>query len=164
MNAEIIEANTSPDNDFTIGIVVARWNSFVTDKLLEGALNVLNGKGYGKKKLKVVRCPGAYEIPFTAKALLPHVDGVITLGAVIRGETPHFKYVCEAVNSGVMELNMNGDKPVVFGVLTTDTVQQAAERSDESSDFGNKGAEAALALTEMLALNKKLSNLKGGKA
>ncbi len=158
MDAEIIEGNT-PDDDFAIGIVVARWNSFVTDKLLEGALNVLNSKGYGKEKLKVVRCPGAYEIPFAAKALLPHVDGVVTLGAVIRGETPHFEYVCEAVNSGVMELNMNGDKPVVFGVLTTDTVQQAAERSDESSDFGNKGAEAALALTEMIALNKKLSNL-----
>ena len=155
MDIEIIEGDTVKTN-YQIGIVVARWNSFVTDKLLDGALNLLDRKGYEEDQIVVARCPGAYEIPFTSKMLLPKVDGVITLGAVIRGETPHFDYVCEAVNGGVMELNMGTDKPVVFGVLTTDTVQQAAERADENSDFGNKGAEAALALLEMLSLKQKI--------
>lgn len=148
-----------PGRGATIGVVVASWNSFITDKLLQGALNILDAKGFGETQRLVVRCPGAYEIPFSAKMLLPRVDGVITLGAVIRGDTPHFDYVCEAVNNGVMQLNMEYDKPVVFGVLTTDTVQQATERADENSDFGNKGAEAALALLEMISLRNKVRKL-----
>lgn len=163
MDVEVIKGDTAEDS-YRIGIVVARWNSFVTDKLLDGAINLLESKGYSEAQVVVARCPGAYEIPFAAKTLLAKVDGIITLGAVIRGETPHFDYVCEAVNSGVMELNMKGDKPVVFGVLTTDTVQQANERADGSSDYGNKGAEAALALIEMLSLTKKMRKLKGSEA
>lgn len=154
MDEKIIKGETQA-KDFTIGIVVARWNSFVTDQLLAGALNVLKKKGFSDEQLVIARCPGAYEIPFTAKMLLKKTDGVITLGAVIRGETPHFEYVCEAVNNGIMHLNMNGEKPVVFGVLTTDTVQQANKRADENSDYGNKGSEAALALLEMLSLKQK---------
>ena len=163
MDVEIIKGNQSEDT-YRLGIVVASWNSFITDKLLQGALNVLTRKGYTQEQLIIARCPGAYEIPFASRALLPKVDGIITLGAVIRGQTPHFDYVCEAVNNGIMELNMAFDKPVVFGVLTTDTVQQATERADEKSDFGNKGAEAALALVEMISLKQKLSKLKDREA
>src|SRR5699024_4357521 len=133
----IKEITGGNDTDFEIGIVVAKWNSFITDELLEGALDALKGSGFSDEQITVVHCPGAYEIPFTAKALLPKVDGVITLGAVIRGDTPHFDFVCDAVNRGVMHLNMKGNKPVVFGVLTTDNVPQAQERSGSGSEKGN---------------------------
>ncbi len=158
MDIEIIKGDSN-QNDFKVGIVVASWNSFVTDKLLEGALEVLQNKGFERHQILVARCPGAYEIPYTSKSLLPKVDGIITLGAVIRGETPHFDYVCETANNGVLQLNMEHPKPVVFGVLTTDTVQQAQERSDENSDYGNKGAEAALALIEMISLKQEIDKL-----
>jgi 6,7-dimethyl-8-ribityllumazine synthase len=145
------------DTDFKIGIVVAKWNSFITDELLKGALDALKGTGFKDDQITVVHCPGAYEIPFASKQLLPRVDGIVTLGAVIRGETPHFDFVCDAVNRGVMNLNMEGNKPVVFGVLTTDDVSQAQKRSGLEGSGGNKGAEASLALLEMLSLNRQLS-------
>lgn len=147
------------DRRYQIGIVAAKWNSFITDKLLEGVLEVLKSKGFQDDQITVVRCPGAYEIPFVTKTLLPKVDGVITIGAVIRGDTPHFDYVCQAVNNGVLELNMQGEKPVVFGVLTTDNVEQASERSTSESNFGNKGAEAALALIEVLSIRDQIDKL-----
>lgn len=158
MNYKVISGN-SETGQYKIGIVVARWNSFITDKLLEGAINTLKGKGYNKDQVTVVYCPGAYEIPLTAGKLLEKVDGVITLGAVIRGETPHFEYVCDAANRGITDLNMETGKPVVFGVLTTDNVQQARERSGQGTDRGNKGTEAALALLEMLSLCDKIDEL-----
>ncbi len=129
-------------NEFSIGIAVAKWNSFITDELLEGALNTLKSKGFSDEQILIARCPGAYELPFTARKLLDHTDGVITLGAVIRGDTPHFDYVCDAVNRGVTDLNLEDNKPVVFGVLTTDNVAQAQERAGLKGDKGNKGAEA----------------------
>lgn len=147
------------DTHFNIGIVVAKWNSFITDELLKGALDALKSTGFKDEQITVVHCPGAYEIPFAAKQLLHKVDGIVTLGAVIRGETPHFDFVCDAVNRGVMNLNMGGNKPVVFGVLTTDDVPQAQKRSGLEGSGGNKGAEASLALIEMLSLNKQLSQL-----
>lgn len=146
-------------NDITVGIVVAKWNSFITDELLAGALETLRTRGFTDAQIIVARCPGAYEIPFTARQLLPKVDGIITLGAVIQGDTPHFDYVCDAVNRGVTDLNMKGNKPVVFGVLTTDNVEQAQERCGLIGDKGNKGAEAALALLEMVSLNQKIERL-----
>lgn len=158
MSHKLLEGNTG-DNTFIIGIVVAKWNSFITDELLDGALNALKGKGFEDEQIIVVRCPGAYEIPFTARQLLPKVDGIVTLGAVIRGETPHFDYVCDAANRGITDLNMMGNKPVVFGVLTTDNVKQARERSGLQGDKGNKGAEASLALLEMLTLTKQIDQL-----
>lgn len=156
--AQLIRGNTDNTN-FTIGIVVAKWNSFVTDELLKGALETLKAKGFKDDQLVVAQCPGAYEIPFTAKQLLPKVDGIITLGAVIRGDTPHFDYVCSAVNSGVTELNLQYTKPVVFGVLTTDDVQQARERCGLAGDKGNKGSESALALLQMLTLQEGITQL-----
>lgn len=157
MTIQLIKGTTT-ENSYTIGMVVAKWNSFITDKLLEGALEVLRNKGFKDEQLVVAYCPGAYEIPLTAKKLLPKVDGVIALGAVIRGDTPHFEYVCEAVNNGVLELNMESGKPVSFGVLTTDNVQQARERAGDN-DSGNKGAEAALALLEMLSVIQKIEKI-----
>ncbi len=150
---------TDTENKFKIGIVVAKWNSFITDKLLEGSLEVLKNKGYKDEQILVVQCPGAYEIPLTSKKLIEKVDGVIALGAVIRGDTPHFDYVCEAVNNGVLQLNMETGKPVSFGVLTTDNVQQATERAGENDNSGNKGAEAALALLEMLSVINKVEKI-----
>jgi len=158
MSPQILEGNLEQAN-CTIGIVVAKWNSFITDELLEGALGALKGKGISDEQIIVARCPGAYEIPFTAQQLLPKVDGVITLGAVIQGDTPHFDYVCDGVNRGVTDLNIAGNKPVVFGVLTTDTVQQARERCGLVGDKGNKGTEAALALLEMVTLAEEINQL-----
>jgi 6,7-dimethyl-8-ribityllumazine synthase len=158
MDIEIIQGDTV-NNDWKIGIVVTQWNSFVTDKLLQGAWSVLENEGFSEQQVITVHCPGAFEIPFASQTLLPKVDGIITLGAVIRGETPHFDYICQAVTEGVLRLNMEGDKPVVFGVLTTDTVQQAVERADEKSNFGNKGAETALAVIEMISLQRKIDKI-----
>ncbi|WP_445666499.1 6,7-dimethyl-8-ribityllumazine synthase [Fodinibius sp. AD559] len=155
MADNILQGDTN-SNEFRIGIAVAKWNSFITDELLEGALNTLKSKGFSDEQIWIAHCPGAYELPFTARKLLDHTDGVITLGAVIRGDTPHFDYVCDAVNRGVTNLNLEGNKPVVFGVLTTDNVAQAQERSGLK---GNKGAESALALIEMISLTKKFENL-----
>ncbi|MEQ9308355.1 MAG: 6,7-dimethyl-8-ribityllumazine synthase [Balneolaceae bacterium] len=140
-----------------VGIVVSRWNSSITEKMLEGALKVLNGNGIKDDNILIVRCPGSFEIPLTAQHILEEkeVDGVIALGVVIRGGTPHFEYVCDAVTQGVLNLNLNYQKPVAFGVLTTDDVKQAIDRAGEK---GNKGGEAALALLEMIDIKRKLSN------
>lgn len=145
--------------DFSIGIVVAQWNSFITDPLLEGSIDVLKSKGYSDEQIVVVHCPGAYEIPLVTQKILRKVDGVITLGAVIQGDTPHFDYVCTAVNDGILKLNLNTDKPISFGILTTDNVDQARERAGLIGDKGNKGAEAALALLDMLSISKKIEEL-----
>ena len=158
MSHQIIKAG-SEHASCKVGIAVARWNSFITEKLLEGALDALSNKGIKEENVAVAYCPGAYEIPFTARKLLSHTDGVIALGAVIRGDTPHFHYVCDAVNRGITDLNKQGNKPAVFGVLTTDNVQQARERAGLSGDKGNKGAEAALALLEMVNLARKFDQL-----
>lgn len=138
-----------------VGIVVARWNSMVTDSLMDGAIAALKSKGLQDEQIVVVRCPGSFELPLAAQKLAEHddIEGVVTLGAVIRGDTPHFDYVCKAVTDGVLELNMKLGKPVIFGVLTTDNVEQALQRSGNK---GNKGAEAALALLEMISLLKKI--------
>lgn len=141
-----------------IGIVAAKWNASVTNKLLEEARNTLNSKGYDDDQIIVVRCPGTFEVPSAVQLLLPKVDGVVAIGAVIRGETPHFDYICQAVSKGIMDLNLKHNKPITFGVLTTNTAEQAAKRADVDSVYGNKGAEAALALVDMLSLSQKVAN------
>ena len=142
--------------DAIIGIIVSRWNSMITETMLEGAISTLEANGVAQESITVVRCPGSYEIPLTAQWLLQteHYDGIIALGVVIRGGTPHFEYVCDAVNRGVLDLNLRFSTPVAFGVLTTDDVQQALDRV---GDKGNKGSEAALALLEMIALRRSLA-------
>jgi 6,7-dimethyl-8-ribityllumazine synthase len=144
--------------DATVGIVVSRWNSMITEAMLEGAISTLVANGVKKDSITIVRCPGSYEIPLTAQWLLEtkRYEGVIALGVVIRGGTPHFDYVCDAVNQGVLELNLRFSTPVAFGVLTTDDVQQALDRV---GDKGNKGSEAALALLEMITVRRSLTGL-----
>lgn len=153
---KLIEADTqSPDSK--VGIAVARWNSFITEKLMQGAVDALLGNGVKDENIFVCRCPGAYELPLTASLMLKelNLDGVIAIGVVIRGGTPHFEYVCNAVNQGITMLNLKSRKPVAFGVLTVDSTQQALERAGTE---GNKGAEAALALLEMIELGRKINS------
>lgn len=142
----------------SVAVIAAKWNSFVTDVMLEGAVNALTAKGIAKANIHTHRCPGAYELPLACKFSLDvlNVDAVVAIGAVIKGGTPHFHYVCDAVNRGVTDLNISYGKPVSFGVLTTDSVEQAIERA--SIEKGNKGAEAALAVIDMLELKEKMQN------
>lgn len=153
---EMIEGSTTPGTS-KIGIVVSRWNSIITDKMLDGALKALKSNGIQDDDITVIRCPGSYEIPLAVQKLIQNreVDGVIALGVVIRGGTPHFEYVCDAVNRGITDLILKHNKPIAFGVLTTDDVKQALERAGEK---GNKGGEAALALLEMISVEQKLTN------
>ena len=140
-----------------IAIVAAKWNSFVTDLMLEGAEDALKGKGIKEEHILTFRCPGSYELPLACKMCLDKmdVDGVVAIGAVIKGGTPHFHYVCDAVNRGITDLNIRYNAPVSFGVLTTDDVDQAMERA--SLEKGNKGAEAALAVCDMIELHHSIS-------
>ena len=148
---KVFEGSNRADN-LRIGLVVSRWNDFITNSLRDGALGALRRFGVKDDNIILAYCPGAYEIPLTAKTLLEDtdVDGVACLGAVIRGATPHFDYVCQTVNSGVAGLNLSYGKPVTFGVLTTDTIDQAIERAGTKA--GNKGEEAVSALIEMITL------------
>lgn len=145
-------------SDIKVAVVAARWNSFVTDEMLEAAIRALQAKGIQNSNITSVRCPGSFEIPLTCKWCLEHLDadGVVAIGAVIRGGTPHFDYVCDAVTRGITDLNLSSGKPVSFGVLTTDTVEQARDRAGEEK--GNKGAEAALALCEMLTIERSIQS------
>jgi 6,7-dimethyl-8-ribityllumazine synthase len=138
------------------GIVASRFNSFITDRLLEGALDALTRHGAAEGDVDVYRSPGAFEIPAIARRLAhaAKYDAVITLGAVIRGGTPHFDYVAAEVAKGVGHLSMEAPVPVVFGVLTTDNVEQAIERAGTKA--GNKGFEAATAAIEMANLFRDL--------
>lgn len=156
MAYKLIEGKTTLENA-KIGIVVSRWNSNITEQMLNGAIAALTGNGIKEEDILVTRCPGSFEIPLAADFLLDKtdIDGVITLGVVIRGGTPHFEYVCDAVTRGVIDLNLKYQKPVAFGVLTTDDVKQALDRAGEK---GNKGGEAALALLEMIDLGVKVGS------
>ena len=137
-----------------IGIVAARFNARFTDRLLEGALRVLDRHGVADPT--VVRVPGSFEIPLAARRLAgtQGIEAVIALGAVVRGETPHFDYVAASCAEGVMRAGLDGDVPVIFGVLTTEDDEQAAART--GGEHGNKGEEAALAALEMVTLLRRV--------
>ncbi|WP_303722588.1 6,7-dimethyl-8-ribityllumazine synthase [Malonomonas rubra] len=137
---------------YRFGLIVSRFNSFICDRLLEGAIDTLTRHGAEDKNLTVVRVPGAFEIPLLAKKMVAtgKYDAVITLGAVIRGGTPHFDYVCAEVSKGVASVSLDSGVPVAFGVLTTDSVEQAIERAGTKA--GNKGVEAAMSAIEMVNL------------
>ncbi len=138
-----------------IGIVVSRFNEFITSKLLSGALDTLYRHGVKDENIEVAWTPGAFEIPLTAKHMAgKEYDAVICLGAVIRGTTPHFDYVASEVSKGVAQVSLASQTPVIFGVLTTDTIEQAIERAGTKA--GNKGSEAALSAIEMADLIKNL--------
>ncbi len=133
-------------------IVVSRFNDFITDKLVGGAVDALTRSGTLDKDIDIVKVPGAFEIPLVAQALAAKKrhDAVICLGAVIRGATPHFDYVSAEVSKGIASASMSTGMPIIFGVLTTDTLEQAIERA--GSKAGNKGWDAALAAVEMANL------------
>jgi 6,7-dimethyl-8-ribityllumazine synthase len=140
-------------------VIVTRWNEFITENLKNGAVDALQRHGISSEAIDVFYCPGAYEIGLTALKVgeTGKYSAIITLGAVIRGSTPHFDVVVQTVNRHAAELNIKLGIPVVFGVLTTDTIEQAIERAGTKA--GNKGSEAALVAVEMVSLIQKISKL-----
>jgi 6,7-dimethyl-8-ribityllumazine synthase len=147
----------------SFGIVVTRWNSIVTKNLLDGALDCLRRHGARENDITVVHCPGAFEIPHIAQQLARsgQYDGVICLGAIIRGETPHFDYLAAQVTRGIGQVPMDTGVPVAYGVLTTDNLAQALERAGAKA--GNKGWEAALTAIELVQISRQLTERKKGK-
>ncbi len=133
-------------------LVVGRWNSFVVEHLLEGALDTLKRHGVAENQITIVRAPGAFEIPLVCKKVAQkgNVDAIIALGAVIRGGTPHFEYVAGECTKGIAQVSMEHGVPISFGVLTVDSIEQAVERSGTKA--GNKGEEAAMSAIEMVDL------------
>ena len=140
------------------GIAVARFNSFIVDRLLDGALDALRKQGVQDRDITIVKVPGSYELPLTVKKMIESgsYDAVIALGAVIRGGTPHFEYVAGECVKGLSQVSLNTGIPIAFGVLTVDTIEQAIERAGTKA--GNKGAEAALTAIEMLSLTRQLES------
>ena len=139
-----------------IGIVVSRFNEFITSKLLSGAEDTLRRHGVNEDDITVAWVPGAFEIPLITKKMAKSgkYDGIICLGAVIRGATSHYDYVCNEVSKGVALVNMETEVPTAFGVLTTENIEQAVERAGTKA--GNKGSDAAMAVIEMVNLTKEL--------
>ena len=138
------------------GIVAARFNDFITARLLDGAVDALQRHGVAESDIEVMKVPGSYEIPLAARVMAQtkKYNAVICLGAVIRGATPHFEYVSAEVSKGVAMVSMETGLPVIFGVLTTDTIEQAIERAGTKS--GNKGWDAALSAIEMANVMKQM--------
>ncbi|CDE94876.1 MULTISPECIES: 6,7-dimethyl-8-ribityllumazine synthase [Acidaminococcus] len=139
-----------------IGIVVSRFNEFITSKLLSGAEDTLRRHGANGDDITVAWVPGAFEIPLIAKKMAKSgkYDGIIALGAVIRGATSHYDYVCNEVSKGIALVNMETEVPTAFGVVTTENIEQAVERAGTKA--GNKGSDAAMAVIEMVNLAKQL--------
>lgn len=138
-----------------VTIVVSRYNSFITDRLVEGAMDALRRHGVQEKDITLVKVPGSFELPLAVRrASAGKVDAVIALGALIRGGTPHFDYLSAEVTKGIAQVTLDSGVPVSFGVLTTDTVEQAIERA--GSKAGNKGFEAALSAIEMAKLLRQM--------
>ncbi|MCK5523653.1 MAG: 6,7-dimethyl-8-ribityllumazine synthase [Thiomargarita sp.] len=155
MNTTIIEGNLT-NCDAPYAIVVGRFNSFITESLLKGALDTLKRHGVSDENITVVWVPGAYEIPLATQRLATSQKyaAIIALGAVIRGGTPHFDYVAGECTKGLATVSLQCNLPVAFGVLTVDTIEQAIERAGTKA--GNKGVEAALSALEMLSLLRQI--------
>lgn len=140
----------------SIGIVVSQFNSFITERLLTGALGALRTSGVAEDNITVAHVPGAFELPLTAKKMAQsgRYHAVVCLGAVIRGDTPHFDYVSESAARGILQAGLDTGVPVIFGVLTTNTVEQARDRA--GAQFANSGANAALTAIQMANLLRSL--------
>ena len=139
-----------------VGIVAARFNEFITSKLVSGAMDGLTRHNVKEEDIQVAWVPGAFELPLIAKKMAQNdkYDAVICLGAVIKGSTPHFDYVCAEASKGIASVSLSTEKPVIFGVLTTDTIEQAIERAGTKA--GNKGFECAEGAIEMVNLSREL--------
>ena len=148
------KSNVPDGENFRIGIVVSEWNSNITEGLKNGALKALLENSVKEENIVVWDVPGTFELPFASKHMLQtqDVDAVIAIGSVIQGETKHFDFVCSGTTQGIMDLNIHGDVPVIFCVLTDNTMQQAIDRS--GGVHGNKGTEAGVAALKMAALSK----------
>ncbi len=142
--------------NFTFGIVVSQWNAIVTEALLTGAYNSLIENGAKEDNIKIIEVPGSFELTSGADMLLQKetIDAVICLGCVIQGETRHFDFICDAVANGITNVSIKHNKPVIFGVLTTDNQQQAEERA--GGKHGNKGEEAAITAIQMVNIQQQL--------
>jgi 6,7-dimethyl-8-ribityllumazine synthase len=153
--ANIIEGKLDATG-LKVGLAVSRFNSFISERLLEGAIDALRRHGADENDLDVVRVPGAFELPMVTKKMVESgkYDAVICLGAVIRGATPHFDYVSAEVTKGIASVSLDAGVPVAFGVLTTDNIEQAVERAGSKS--GNKGFEAAVTIIEMVNLFRSM--------
>jgi len=156
MNIKRIEGQLSVGADDAYAIVAARFNEFIVDRLVEGAVDCLVRHGAKEKRITLVKVPGSWEIPLVVKRLCDSGSyrGVIALGALIRGATAHFEYISGQVSSGVSQAALDSGVPAIFGVLTTDTIEQAIERAGTKA--GNKGAEAAMAAIEMASVMQQL--------
>jgi len=152
---KIIEGKTVAKG-MKFGIVTSRFNDFICGRLIEGTIDALIRAGAEEKDIVIYKVPGSFELPLTAKKLAKsgRFDAVICLGAIIRGATPHFEYISAEVSKGIAVVGLETEVPVVFGVLTTDTIEQAIERAGTKS--GNKGADAAMTAIEMVDLFKKI--------
>lgn len=140
-----------------VGIVVAEWNDNITKALLDGAVKTLKEKGVESGDIKVEVVPGSFELIYGSAQMVKsgEVDAVIAIGCVIRGDTPHFDYICQAVSSGIAELNVSQKIPVIFGLLTTNSQEQAEERS--GGILGNKGDEYAVTALKMIAFSRRIN-------
>jgi 6,7-dimethyl-8-ribityllumazine synthase len=152
---QIIEASLKADGK-KFGIIAGRFNDFITEKLVGGAIDALTRSGADDKDITLVKVPGAFEIPLIAKKMAQagKYDAIICLGAVIRGATSHYDYVCAEVSKGIASVSLDSDLPVIFGILTTETIEQAIERAGTKA--GNKGFDSALAAVEMANLSTSL--------
>ena len=148
---EVLEAKLIAEAK-KFAIVVSRFNDFITEKLLNGALDALIRRGAADKDIEVIKVPGSFEIPLVAKKIAQtnRFNAIICLGAVIRGSTPHFDYVAAEVSKGIASVSLESEIPIIFGVITTDTIEQAIERAGAKA--GNKGWSAAMAAVEMANL------------
>ncbi len=156
--AKLFEGKISAEG-FRFGVIVSRFNDFISSKLVEGALDALKRHGARDEMISLIKVPGSFEIPLTARKVADsgQFDAIICLGAVIRGATPHFDYVAAEVSKGIAAVALESRIPVTFGVLTTDSLEQAIERAGSKS--GNKGWDAAMAAMEMANLFKELALL-----
>lgn len=150
-------ANIPDAEDMSFGIVVSEWNTEVTDQLREATVQTLLKHGVPHNNIIVEYVPGSFELPLGAQWMMSHleVDAVICLGCVIQGETRHFDFICQGVTQGIVQLNQSYARPVIYGVLTTNDMQQALDRA--GGKHGNKGTEAAVTAIKMVALGRKIS-------
>ncbi len=154
-NLSYYDESQLPDaSDMRIGLVVSEWNPEITEKLLEGARETLLRVGVKEENILVWKVPGSFELIYGARRMQENrfIDAIVAIGSIIRGETPHFDYVCQATSQGIKDLNVRGETPVIFCVLTDDNIQQARDRS--GGKHGNKGVDCAVAAVKMAWLKQ----------